>query len=231
MSGEPLPEPAPLGELLKELAGQAEKADRPQLSVLRSELARAGGAEAADEPATVLVALRDQPGGLATVSGVLALHSLEVHAAELGALGDYSADAFTVSPRFGRLPDQAMLREDLVRALDGGLNLAEALERKERDYARPAGSEEPVAPKVLWFDDEATSAVVLELRATDRIGLLYRVASALAECDAKVRWAKVATLGSSVVDSFCLDTPNGPAGLTKPQRRRLEGAVLAAVKS
>ncbi|HEY1968317.1 MAG TPA: [protein-PII] uridylyltransferase [Pseudonocardia sp.] len=228
MAGEPLPEPAPLGELLRDLAAQAEKADRAQLSVLTSERTRSGGAEAADEPATVLVALRDQPGGLATVSGVLALHSLEVHAAELGSLGDYSVDAFTVSPRFGRLPDQAVLREDLVRALDGGLNLAEALERKEQDYARPGGDER-VTPKVLWFDDEATSAVVLELRATDRIGLLYRVANALAECEAKVRWAKVATLGSSVVDSFCLDTPNGPVGLTKPHRRKLEQAVLRAV--
>jgi [protein-PII] uridylyltransferase len=62
---------------------------------------------------------------------------------------------------------------------------------------------------VLWFDDEVTGGVVLELRATDRIGMLHRVAAALEECDVHVRWARVATLGVSVVDSF---------GLLYPQR-------------
>ncbi|HZZ50192.1 MAG TPA: [protein-PII] uridylyltransferase [Pseudonocardia sp.] len=227
MAGDPLPEPAPLDDLLQEMVARAGESSKPQVRLVGA-ASRRDESEDEAEPATVLVAVRDQPGGLATVAGVLALHSLEVHVAELRANGEISADAFTVTPRFGRLPDPAVLRDDLVRALDGALNLDEALARKERDYARPATGEEPVAPRVLWFDDEATEAVVLELRGTDRIGLLYRVASALAECGATIRWAKVATLGSSVVDSFCLDAPNGPADLTKAMRQKLEQAVLKA---
>ena len=136
---------------------------------------------------------------------------------------------FTVSPRFGGVPDPALLRADLVRVLDGTLDLAEALRRKERDYAptgRPARTCR--APRVLWFDDEATGAVVLELRGTDRIGLLHRVAAALERCGADVRWARVATLGASVVDSFCL-AGTGPGGtLSRADRSRIEAEVIAA---
>jgi [protein-PII] uridylyltransferase len=161
---------------------------------------------------------------------VLALHSLVVHAAELPSAEKAAVFTFTVSPRFGGLPDPALLRSDLIRVLDGSLTLSDALTRKERDYAPISPSGEPPAPpRVLWFDDEATGAVVLELRGTDRIGLLHRVAAALEECGADLRWARVATLGASVVDSFCLADAGGAGGaLSKAERRRIERAVLAA---
>jgi [protein-PII] uridylyltransferase len=228
MAGEPLPKPEPPDGALCEMAARAASTGRPQVTVQEHPAAGSGDDATEQEPATVLVALPDTPGALSLAAGVLALHSLEVHVAELGSHEGIAVDTFTVSPRFGRPPDPAVLRNDLVRALEGGLNLAEALDRKERDYARPPGPEEKLRPRVLWFDDEATGAVVLELRGNDRIGLLYRVASALEHAGVEVRWAKVATLGSSVVDSFCLDEPDGAAPLTRSQRRILEHAVLAA---
>jgi [protein-PII] uridylyltransferase len=227
MNGDLLPEPQPLDETLQELAERASCTGKAQVMVRVGDQPVEQG-ESADEPATVLVAIPNRPGALSVAAGVLALHSLEVHVAELASHHGIAVDTFAVSPRFGRLPDPAMLREDLVRALDGALDLAEALDRKERDYARPGGPEDRVPPRVLWFDDEATGAVVLELRGTDRIGLLYRVATALEQCESEVRWAKVATLGSSVVDSFCLNAPDGAAMLTKAARHKLERAVLDA---
>ena len=113
--------------------------------------------------------------------------------------------------------------------LDGSLALDEALARKERDYAPAASPRRAAAPaRVLWFDDEATGAVVMELRGTDRIGLLHRVAAALAECGVGLRWARVSTLGASVVDAFCLDTDDGT--MPPPRRRAVEQAVLAAAR-
>ncbi len=222
MVGEPVPAPAPLDELRRELAEQVAASDRPHVTVVPDQGADGG------QVATLLVALPDRPGALSLASGVLALHSLEVHAAELSAHHGVAVDTFTVSPRFGRLPDPAVLRAELVRAVDGTLVLSEALASKERDYATPAGGEDVVRPRVLWFDDEATGAVVLELRGTDRIGLLYRVAAAVESCGVDVRWARVETLGSSVVDSFCVAEPSGAGPLSRAQRRRLEQAVLAA---
>jgi [protein-PII] uridylyltransferase len=188
------------------------------------------------DPTTVLVVVPDRPGVLSAAAGVLALHSLEVHAAELETAGPVDGGVavvrFTVSPRFGGLPDPKLLRAELGRVLDGTLALGEALARKERDYAPtlPPGEEAPPA-RVLWFDDEATGGVVLELRATDRIGMLHRVASALEERGVDVRWARVATLGASVVDAFGLASPTEPDDVPSAERRReIEGAVLAAAR-
>jgi [protein-PII] uridylyltransferase len=190
-------------------------------------------------PAGVVVAVPNVPRALAAVAGVLALHSLEVHAAELGTNGllvgehtspDVRVFELTVSPRFGGLPDAALVRADLCRVLDGTLSLPEALARKERDYAPMAPTEETTPqPRVLWFDDEATGAVVMELRGTDRIGLLYRIAVALADCEVDVRWARVSTLGVSVVDSFCLAGSGAEGTVAEAERRRIEKAVVAAV--
>lgn len=218
MAGEPLPAPAPPSPLAVSLGETLAAEGRPQLLV-----------DSATDPATVVVAVPDRSGSLAAAAGVLALHSLEVHAAELHTDGPAAVFTFTVSPRFGGLPDPALLRSDLIRVLDGALALDDALARKERDYAPMTATGEPTAPpRVLWFDDEATGAVVLELRGTDRIGLLHRVAAALEGCGADLRWARVATLGSSVVDSFCLSA--SPLTLRPPARREIERAVLAAAR-
>jgi len=152
---------------------------------------------------------------------------LQVHSASVRTHGCTAVDVFEVSARFGSLPDPALLRESLARALDGTLALAEQLDRKERDYAVADDPDAPPA-RVLWFDDEATGAVVLELRAQDRIGLLHRLAAGLEACDVDIRWAKAATLGRSVVDSFCISGITGSGTLDPAARRRIVQAVLIA---
>jgi [protein-PII] uridylyltransferase len=151
--------------------------------------------------------------------------------------GCAAVQSFSVSPRFGRPPDVALLRQDLARALDGSLQLADALAAKERDYGETsAAGLSDIETKVLWFDDEATGAVVLELRTTDRIGLLHRVAAAVESNSVTIRWARVVTMGGTAVDSFCLTVPGGhsaPDGhfALRPQaRERIEHAVLSAAR-
>jgi [protein-PII] uridylyltransferase len=218
LAGEPLPAPCEPGAAAVALAGAVAADGRPAMEL-----------DGGTDPASVVVATPDRVGALAAAAGVLALHSLEVHAAETTAVDGVAVFTFTVSPRFGGLPDVKLLRSDLVRVFDGSLRLAEALARKERDYAPISPSGEPPAPpRVLWFDDEATGAVVLELRGTDRIGLLHRVAAALEECGADLRWTRVSTLGASVVDAFCLAGNGGTIGTM--ERRRIEKAVLTAAR-
>ena len=175
--------------------------------------------------ATVTLALPDRRGALSAAAGVLALHSLQVHTARSSvSTPDTVVQEFAVTPRFGRLPDPALVRADLIAVLAGTTALGEALARKERDYAPSTREVERTAPpRVLWFDDEATGAVVLELRATDRIGLLHHVTAALERCDVDLRWARVETLGASVVDAF------GVSGAPDVEtRRRVERELMAA---
>lgn len=230
LAGQPIPAPEPVSDEHRLLARQI--AEMGSVHVAADQDAGPGAAT------VITVVAPGRPGVLAVAAGVLALHSLQVHSAairvvELDAGTAAAVDTFVVSPRFGRPPDATLLRQDLIRALDGSLRLADRLAAKERDYGESgdgAARGADAGPKVLWFDDEATGAVVLELRATDRIGLLYRVAEALEGSGTTVHWARVVTWGSSVVDSFGLTGPGADGCMTPQVRRKVECAVLSAAR-
>ena len=78
---------------------------------------------------------------------------------------------------------------------------------------------------MVWHREIATDAVVLELRAADSPGLLYRVRHALDEAGAEVRAARISTLGGDVVDAFYLVG----AWSDPDERNRVCAAVLDAV--
>ena len=134
----------------------------------------------------------------------------------------------TVSPRFGGLPDPALLRAELGRVLDGTLALGEALARKERDYAPVLPPGEPPAPaRVLWFDDEATGgggAGAARRRTGSGCCTAWR--RRWRGAARGVRWARVATLGASVVDSFGLAVPVGGRPDGAAERAGDRAAVL-----
>jgi [protein-PII] uridylyltransferase len=215
MHGKGLSTPEPLNDQQRELVSAAVASGHGEV-LITSE----------GKVATVILAVPARSELLAPAAGVLALHSLEVHAAVMRGYDGGRAGVFTASPKFGSLPDTALLREQFARAVAGTLPLTQRLAAKERDYAAPRV--EAAEPKVLWFDDETSGpdTVVLELRANDRIGLLFRIAGALRRCDAEVRWAKVATLGGGVVDSFAIAPRSGK--LDHAWRDRVAEAVLAA---
>jgi [protein-PII] uridylyltransferase len=174
----------------------------------------------------VTVAAPDRRGLLAAVAGVLALHRLDVVGADTWTTGPKAVVRVAVAPRFGQAPDRTRLAVDLRQAATGELG-ADRLARvaasrppANGDRGRRARVTEPV---VTWHAG-ATDAAVLELRAADSPGLLYRVTRALERVGADVRLARVATLGGDVVDAFYL-TGSWPAG---EQRTQVTAAVLAA---
>lgn len=213
MAGDQLPEPEPIApELLAKAA--------------------AGGVHVDLRPGegkytyTVTVIAPDTPGLLSDAAGVLALHSLRVLSATVGSEGSSAVNTFVVSPKFGDPPDGGLLRQELIRATAGDLDLSALLAKREREATGTRPSPYAQAqPRVIWSAASTPGQVVLELRAEDRIGLLSRLAAAFAECGADVRWAKVVTMGSAVVDAFSLDL-----GVDIPERREtVEKAVLAVV--
>ncbi|WP_372433281.1 [protein-PII] uridylyltransferase [Micromonospora phaseoli] len=168
----------------------------------------------------VAVAAADRRGLLATVAGCLALHRLEVLAADASTVDGRALVECRVQPRYGLPPDPVALSADLRRAVGGDVSVTQRL-RGRALAARGAGAQ----PRVVWHRDAATDAVLLELRAADAAGLLYRVTSALDAAGAQVRAARIATLGGDVVDAFYLVG----AWPSDPERARLEAAVLGAV--
>jgi [protein-PII] uridylyltransferase len=169
----------------------------------------------------VAVAAADRKGLLTAVAGCLALHRLEVLAADATMVEETALVEFLVQPRYGTPPDPIALAADLRRAVTGDISVTQRL-RGRALAARGGGA----APRVVWHREAATDAVVLELRAADAGGLLYRVTTALDEAGAQVRAARISTLGGDVVDAFYLVG----AWPDDSERDRIEAAVLAAAR-
>jgi [protein-PII] uridylyltransferase len=209
LDGEPTPEPAPL---------------RPDQLALVAE----GGPAAIVDGSEVTVVALDRPGLLWRAAGVLASHRLVVRGANASASGEIAVAVFSVVPEYGDPPDATLVAADLRRMLEGRMDVEDRLERRAR-AARPRGSAAP--PKVTLVDGASLSASVVEVRAHDEPGLLWRIGRALGECGLNVRAARVETLGAEAVDVFYVTDSSGGL-LTEPDaRRRTVAAVLSALGS
>jgi [protein-PII] uridylyltransferase len=210
LAGEPTPEPLPL------------RPDQQALADAGAPAARVKGSE-------VTIVAPDRPGLLWEAAGVLASHRLAVRSANATSHGPMAVAAFTVAPEYGDPPDADLVTSDLRRALEGRLDVAERLERRMRAHR---DSPVPVAPpKVTLVDDASQTATVIEVRAHDRPGLLWRIGRALGDCGLDVRAARVETLGAEAVDVFyVVDASGGPVGGSRI-RGKIAAQVLAALAS
>ncbi|CAM5593797.1 bifunctional uridylyltransferase/uridylyl-removing enzyme [Streptomyces avidinii] len=181
----------------------------------------------------LVVAVPDQAGVLPAVAGVLALHRLTVRAADLRSmelpdrLGEVLVLRWRVAAEYGSLPQAARLRTDLMRALDGSLDVPAKLADREAAYPRRRGVIPP-PPRVAVVPEVSSLATVLEVRAPDAVGLLHRIGRALESAGVRVRSAHVSTLGANAVDTvYVVDADGKP--LAGPAAAALAGAVQAAL--
>ena len=172
----------------------------------------------------VTICAADRPGLLSTSAAVLTMHRLTVRTAAIRTVGETAVQTWIAAPQFGDAPAAATLRADLVRALDGSLDVAARLARRAAAPRRgPA-----VPPQARVIDNASAASTVLEVRAHDVPGLLYRVASALTAAGVSVVGARVDTLGADAVDVFYVRTPDG-APLPAARAREVAAAVAAAL--
>jgi [protein-PII] uridylyltransferase len=208
LDGEPMPGPAPLRD--------------DQLA-----LAAEGGPAATVRGSEVTVVAPDRPGLLWRAAGVLASHRLTVRSANATSVGGTAVTVFDVEPEFGDPPDATLVAADLRRMLQGRLDLEDRLDRRARAVRLRAAS--APAPKVSLLDDASDTATVVEVRAHDAPGLLWRVGRALGECGLDVRAARVETLGAEVVDVFYVTDGDGKPLAGDDLRGMIAHSVLAAL--
>ncbi|WSB93556.1 [protein-PII] uridylyltransferase [Streptomyces cellulosae] len=176
-------------------------------------------AEPSDDPeplgVELLIAVPDQAGVLPAVAGVLAMHRLTVRTAELRSLdlpdgvdGSVLLLDWRVAAEYGSLPQAARLRADLVRALDGSLDISGRLAERDAAYPRRRGVVAP-PPRVTVAPAASRHATVIEVRAQDAPGLLFRIGRALEDAGVNVRSAHAGTLGANAVDAFYVTSGEG----------------------
>ena len=208
LDGEPVPEPVPLRD--------------DQLALVAD-----GGPAAIVDGNEVTVVALDRPGLLWRAAGVLASHRLTVRGANATAVGDTAVTVFNVVPEYGDPPDAVLVSSDLRRMLEGRLDVEDRLERRAR-AARGRGFTAP-PPKVTLVDNASTTATVVEVRAHDEPGLLWRIGRALGECGLNVHAARIETLGAEAVDVFYVTDAAGGLVTDPDLRKRTAAMVLSAL--
>jgi [protein-PII] uridylyltransferase len=200
MAGEPLPQPDPI---------------EPHYLALAEE----GGVHVDIIPAdahvyNVTMIAPDRRGLLSKAAGVLALNSLRVHSASVNSHDGVAINSFVVSPHFGSPPAAELLRQQFILALDGDVDVIGSLEQRDRESAATNTSRAgevraavpinhtPAPPRILWFEGTSPGEYVVQIRSADRAGLLARLSAVIERDGLDIAWAKVTTLGSSVVDVF-----------------------------
>jgi [protein-PII] uridylyltransferase len=200
MAGEPLPQPDPI---------------EPHYLALADEGGVHVDIAAVDAHVyNVTMIAPDRRGLLSKAAGVLALNSLRVHSASVNSHDGVAINTFVVSPHFGSPPAAELLRQQFILALDGDLDVIGSLEQRDREAAATnttrAGevraavpiNHTPAPPRILWFEGTSPGEYVVQIRSVDRAGLLAQLTAVIERDGLDIAWAKVTTLGSSVVDVF-----------------------------
>lgn len=182
----------------------------------------------------VTMAAMDQPRFFATVAGVMALHGLNILHAEIFTWSDGTVlDVFTVSEPADRLqPEEVFerVRLGVKAALTGKLLLDERLAERRRSPLLCKGRGRIWPPEVRVDNESSDFHTLVEVRAGDRPGRLFELASALDDLGLSVSLAKIGTLGERVLDIFFVRDRDGQK-LDQALASRVEQALLAAASS
>ena len=125
-----------------------------------------------------------------------------VHTAKNG----YALDTFQVVTAAG--PEEY---REITSMIENGLTKvitdAGPLPKPSRGRVSRRVKSFPIAPRVSLTPDEKGQRWLLNVSASDRVGLLYSLALVLARHQVNVQLAKIATLGERVEDTFLIDGP------------------------
>jgi len=181
----------------------------------------------------ITVVSPDRPGTFSKVAGVMALHGLDIvgaeaHSDEQG----MAASEFRVQVAAGDAIDWRPIVANLERAMRNELALdARLVERAETYRHRRFLTALAPAPASVRFDDAASSnATFLEVRAPDKVGVLYRITKAIADIGLDIRHARIQTIGNEVIDSFYVQTATGAKIIDEFHRQEVERTILHSVK-
>jgi len=170
-----------------------------------------------------------EPGLFAKICGVLLANNIDIHAAAIHTSSGnepIALDTLLIDKRGARLRDEAAKRTeaDLRAMLAAEADVVELLYGRDR---APENAVELVS--LVVRNGLADNRTVVEVKARDAQGLLYRLCRAIASCGLHLHAAQVTTWGGHAVDAFYVtdqggaEVPEGELGaLSSRLRERLE---------
>lgn len=165
------------------------------------------------------IAQTDRVGLFSDTAGLLASHQVAVRSGLLTTTGGIAVNTWlieTLSPE--DLPDKAYLIGQLERLAAADTRALDVVRRRDARTQQHAP-----AAVVQTIPEASESAVVVEMRAGDRNGLLWALGAAIARENLSIRSAQLTTLAGQAIDTFYLTEANGD----RPSSERADQAVRA----
>jgi [protein-PII] uridylyltransferase len=179
--------------------GETAAANLAGKSIVRARISPIG------EGLQILVYTADQTDLFARICGYFdqagfSILDAKIHTANNG----YALDTFQVVTSL--LPEHY---RELITMVESGLSTT--IDRKGSLPAPTKGRVSrrvrnfPMTPRITLHPDEKAQSWLLSISASDRLGLLYSVATVLAKHGVSLKLAKISTLGERVEDTFLIE--------------------------
>ena len=153
----------------------------------------------------VMVYTLDQPDLFARICGYfdqagLSIQDARIHTSNKG----YALDTFQIVTTYDLEEHYRELCSQIENDLRLAISTPAPLPSPSKGRISRRVKSFPIAPRVSLRPDEKAQLWLLNISASDRLGLLYSVAQVLARHHIEVQLAKIATLGERVEDTFLI---------------------------
>jgi [protein-PII] uridylyltransferase len=176
----------------------------------------------------------DVPGLFCFICGALASKGINIWAAQIFSTRDgYAINQFLVTDLENRplSPDLRLdrLRKDLIGVIKGSMDIEDLVERHRTRQPRRALPRQVHPTRVFFHNQSSKRYTILEIRAADRPGLLYRITRALTDCQLDIHRSIVSTEAYGIVDVFYVTDMEYNKIHTAADKERVRLALVAAV--
>jgi [protein-PII] uridylyltransferase len=193
----------------------------------------------------IIICAQDVPGTLAKIAGVISASGLNIMAAQIVTTASgRTLDIFQVSQGapLGMLLSQRetqtpadparldRLAETLIETLETGESVEMLLKRRIAEARLEPRPTPPVRTLVDARQDISDSFTVFEVRAPDRVGLLYEIARTLWEHGVSTHVSKIDSLGNQIIDTFYVEGLHG-GKLSDAQTAELSNALYETLEN
>ena len=175
------------------------------------------------------------PGRFAKVVGTLTANGINILSAQLFSRADgVFIRTFQVSDGRGAALEDDSIWHRFTRDLKGVLlehfDVRELIKRRHRDLlAKPIGRNGEVHTRVEFDNVVSDSYTVIDVRAQDRLGLLYVITSTLSDMDVDVALAKIATEVDQAMDVFYVTEKEGSKVTGESRMEEIRQTLVHAI--
>ncbi len=183
----------------------------------------------------VTVVTKDRPSLLGNICGVLAANDLSIFSAQIFTRTDgVVIDTFRVLPlssgtHFSEI-NEADILEDFTRVLGEKEALHTLLAQHQRRWKRRRLKKSGRPHEVVFDNQLSREFTIIDVFTDDALGLLYQIATALAESGVNIYSARISTRVDQVSDSFYVLDANGRKIVEPERQEKIRQNILQALR-